>query len=323
MFFIPPNIYLYKKKLTQVFKYIKEFYQKEFNLYYFLLVIILLGIIIYLNYWHFLERRYAAGNKTKWGAFFGYYLLYFIPFVTAFLLQLLFYKNCDYYNNYWFWIIVLLAPAFFSFRINFNFHEGIIKKIWSGNELQFWLRCISWIVRVFVLLIPVFIIWVIKDKSNQPFYGTKALDSIKPYVIMLLVMVPLLAWASTQKDFLSMYPKAKIITQLQMGHQKWRYVVYELCYGFDFISIEFFFRGFLILSLLKICGTHCIIPVACFYCAIHLGKPMAEAISSFWGGLLLGIVSYNTGSIWGGLMVHLGIAWFMEVGGWLGALAKR
>ncbi|MBL0146939.1 MAG: hypothetical protein IPP48_15685 [Chitinophagaceae bacterium] len=73
---------------------------------------------------------------------------------------------------------------------------------------------------------------------------------------------------------------------------------------------------------MHICGTHCIIPVACFYCAIHLGKPMAEAISSFWGGLLLGIVSFNSGSIWGGLIVHLGIAWFMEIGGWLGALVK-
>jgi hypothetical protein len=62
---------------------------------------------------------------------------------------------------------------------------------------------------------------------------------------------------------------------------------------------------------------HCIIPVACFYCTIHLGKPMGEAISSFFGGTILGIVVYNTGSIWGGLIVHLGTAWMMELGGWL------
>ena len=47
---------------------------------------------------------------------------------------------------------------------------------------------------------------------------------------------------------------------------------------------------------------------------------MAEAISSFWGGLLLGIIAFNTGSIWGGLIVHLGIAWLMEAVGWLGGL---
>lgn len=309
--------------MSAVFKYIREFYNKEFNPWYFLLILVLLGGVIYLNYWHFLERRYAAAGKTRWSNFLGYYLLYFIPFATAFLLQLLFFKDCTYYYKLWFWVILLLAPAIFAFRVNFNFHEDLISKIWTGDELQFWLRCINWIVRVFVVLIPIFIIWFIKDKSNQPFYGTRALDNIRPYLIMLLIMVPLLALASTQRDFLSMYPKAKILTQLQVGHQKWRYVVYELCYGFDFISIEFFFRGFLILSLMKICGTHCIIPVACFYCAIHLGKPMGEAISSFWGGLLLGIVSFNTGSVWGGLIVHLGIAWFMEIGGWLGALFKK
>jgi membrane protease YdiL (CAAX protease family) len=309
--------------LSSVFKYIREFYNKEFNLYYFLLILLLLGTVIYLNYWHSLENRFAAGGKTWSANFAGYWLLYFIPFATAFFLQLFFCKDCSYFKKYWFWIILFLAPAFFSFRVNFDFHHPAIKKIWSGDELQFWLRCFNWVIRVFVLLIPVFIIWLIKDKNNQHFYGTRVLDTIKPYLIMLLIMIPLLALASTQKDFLNMYPKAKFLTTLQIGHQKWRYVLYELCYGFDFVSIEFFFRGFLILSLVKICGPHCIIPVACFYCTIHLGKPMAEAISSFWGGILLGIISYNTGSIWGGLIIHLGIAWFMEVGGWLGALLKN
>lgn len=309
--------------MSAVFKYIREFYQKEFNCWYFLLIILLLATVIYLNYWHFLERRYAAAGKTRWSNFAGYYLLYFIPFAAAFLLQLLFYKDCSYYKNYWFWIILLLAPAFFSFRVNFSFHEDLISKFWTGKELQFGLRCINWVVRVLVLLAPVLVIWLIKDRSNQPFYGSKALGDIRPYLVMLLIMLPLLALAATQNDFLSMYPKAKVIDQLQLGHQKWRYILYELCYGFDFISIEFFFRGFLILSLAKICGTHCIIPVACFYCTIHLGKPMAEAISSFWGGLLLGIISYNTGSVWGGLIVHLGIAWLMEGFGWLGALFKK
>lgn len=309
--------------MPAIFKYLQEFYQKEFKLLYFLLIIFLLGILIYLNYRHGLEARFAAGGKTKLSNFVGYYLLYLIPFAAAFFLQLLFYKNCSYYKDYWFWIILLLAPAFFSFRVNFDFHQTIIKNIWSGDAQMFWLRCLNWVVRVVVVLVPVFIIWWLKDKNNQPFYGTAALKDVKPYLIMLLIMIPLIALASTQKDFLQMYPKAKFISQLDLPSKKWYYIFYEICYGFDFVSIEFFFRGFLILSLLKICGPHCIIPVACFYCTIHFGKPMGEAISSFWGGLLLGIISYNTQSIWGGLIVHLGIAWLMETGSWLGSLFKK
>ena len=280
----------------------------------------MLAGIIYLNYWHGLEKKYAAGGKTKLADFAGYYLLYFIPFATAFFLQLFFFKDCSYYKNGWFWIILFLAPAFFSFRVNFDFHQSWVINKWQGADQKFYLYCINWIVRVVVLLIPAFFIWLIKDKNVQPFYGTKALYNAKPYLIMLLIMVPLIALASTQKDFLQIYPKAKMLDQIPVNNfaGKLRYIVFELCYGFDFVSIEFFFRGFLILSLINICGMHCIIPVACFYCSIHLGKPMGEAISSFFGGSLLGIIAYNTGSVWGGLIVHLGIAWMMEIGGWIG-----
>jgi hypothetical protein len=289
---------------------------------YFLLVLCLLGTLIYLNYWHGLEKRYAAGGKTKLANFTGYYFLYLLPFAAAFFLQLIFYKDCGYYKNHWFWIILLLAPAFFSFRVNADFHQQWVRDKWTGEERTMYLYCFNWIVRVFLLLIPVFIVWFIKDKTIQPFYGTKAFDNIKPYLLMLLVMLPLLVLASTQKDFLQVYPKAKVLQQISMhGWQyRWRYIFFELCYGFDFVSIEFFFRGFLILALMNICGMHCIIPVACFYCSIHFGKPMGEAVSSFFGGALLGIIAFNTGSVWGGLIIHLGIAWMMELGGWAGTL---
>ncbi|MDB5279505.1 MAG: Abortive infection protein [Ferruginibacter sp.] len=285
----------------------------------------MLGCLIYLNYWHNLEKKYAAAPTSRLGRFTGYYLLYFIPFACAFFLQLLFFKDCSYYKDAWFWIILFLAPALFSFRVNFNWHQQWLINTWSGPIRLFYLHCLNWVVRVFVLLIPVFFIWFIKDKNIQPFYGTKALDSLRPYLLMLLVMIPLLVVAGTQKDFLQVYPKAKLIDKIPMQNwmDKGRYIVFELCYGFDFVSIEFFFRGFLILALMRICGMHCIIPVACFYCAIHLGKPMGEAISSFFGGSFLGIVVYNTGSIWGGLIVHLGIAWMMEAVGWIGVILGK
>ena len=285
----------------------------------------MLASLIYLNYWHNLERKYIGSGTTRISRFTAYYLLYFLPFAASFFLQLIFFKDCTYYKNAWFWAILFLAPAFFSFRVNFNWQHDWITKTWPGIDQAFYLYSINWVVRVFVLLIPVFIIWYIKDKAIQPFYGTKPLDSVRPYLLMLLVTIPLVAIASTQSDFLAVYPKAKLLNNVPMNNwiDKWRYLVFELCYGFDFVSIEFFFRGFLILSLMRICGMHCIIPVACFYCAIHFGKPMGEAISSFFGGTLLGIIAYNTGSIWGGLIVHLGIAWMMETGGWLGIVLSK
>lgn len=282
----------------------------------------MLGGLIYLNYWHHLEKEYVAAGATNFSRFIRYYLLYLLPFSVAFFLQLLFYKECSYFKNGWFWAILLLAPAFFSFRVNFNFQQNWIISHWPQPQQIFYFYSINWVIRAVVLLIPVFIIWFVKDLGVQPFYGTTQTGKLKQYLLMLLIMIPLLTLASKQGDFLQMYPKAKLLHKIPINNwiDYWRYLVFELCYGFDFLSIEFFFRGFLILSLLSICGTRCIIPAACFYCAIHLGKPMAEAVSSFFGGTLLGIIAYNTRSIWGGLIIHLGIAWMMEIGGWLGIL---
>jgi membrane protease YdiL (CAAX protease family) len=57
--------------------------------------------------------------------------------------------------------------------------------------------------------------------------------------------------------------------------------------------------------------------VALFYFSIHLGKPMMEAVSSFFGGLILGSISYHSKSIWGGLLVHISIALLMELFGFI------
>ncbi|MFZ4058462.1 MAG: CPBP family intramembrane glutamic endopeptidase, partial [Ferruginibacter sp.] len=278
-------------------------------------VLLLLGLMIYLNYWHALEKKYVGGYPTKTANFIGYYLLYFIPFATAFLLQLLVFKNQKYWGNGWFWFILIIAPALFSFRVNFNFHQPLIAEIFEGKDAIFYRYSFNWIVRALVLIIPIVLIWYFKDRLHQPLYGTNGLDTIQPYFIMVLLMLPLLALAATQPDFQEVYPKAQLLKGINSAtiSGKMKYVIFELCYGFDFVSIEIFFRGFLVLSLLSICGYQAIIPIACFYCSIHLGSPMGEAISSFFGGLLLGIIVYNTGSIWGGLFVHLGIAWLMEL----------
>lgn len=155
-------------------------------------------------------------------------------------------------------------------------------------------------------------------QPDQPFYGTARGGSlVKPYGLMLLAMVPLIALASLQKDFLLLYPKWQHMAGVRSASPlgKW---LYELAYGSDFLTIEFFFRGFLVLAFARYAGAAALLPMAVFYCTIHFGKPLGECISSFFGGLLLGMITLRTRSIWGGLLVHLGIAWLMELGGSIG-----
>ncbi len=143
-----------------------------------------------------------------------------------------------------------------------------------------------------------------------------------PYFGLLLVLLPLIALASTQHDFLQVYPKVRNLDFLNgYAHPSWPWkLLYELSYGLDFLGIELFFRGLLVVGLIRFVGTDAILPMAAFYCTIHFGKPLAECISSFFGGLILGVLAVRTRTILGGLIVHLGLAWLMELGGWLGHL---
>jgi hypothetical protein len=139
---------------------------------------------------------------------------------------------------------------------------------------------------------------------------------------MLLFVIPLIVFASTQADFLQTYPKVKNISFLNdYPGTAWLYkLIFEISYGLDFVSIELFFRGFLVIGFIRFAGVNAILPMAVFYCTIHFGKPLAECISSYFGAIILGVIAYRTKSILGGLLVHLGLAWMMEIGGTLGNL---
>jgi len=148
---------------------------------------------------------------------------------------------------------------------------------------------------------------------------TKGFDA-RPYFLLLLLLVPIVALAATRPDFLQFYPKVKNLAFIN-GYTTpvWPWKLgYELSYGLDFLSIELFFRGLLIVGLLRYAGEQAILPMAAFYCTIHFGKPLGECITSFIGGLVLGVLAYRTRSILGGLIVHLGLAWMMELFGFLG-----
>lgn len=274
------------------------------------------AVLIFINYHYGLNDRISILPDTQQYA--GWYLVFLIAFSFAYFLLGVFKKDLPVFRNKKFLLLLLLAPAIFSWKMVFDFDFRL-----SNDPIRnvYWNHVVYWPLRLLVIAAAVFMIWKL-NREKQPFYGTALKDfDFRPYLLMLLIMVPLIAAASTQQDFLAMYPKMKSVSFLKYGEGKgWHKILYELSYGSDFVSIELFFRGFLILAFTKWFGKDAILPMACFYCTIHFGKPLGECISSYFGGLILGIVIYHTRTIFGGLMVHLGIAWMMELGGYLGNL---
>lgn len=300
--------------MRTILSYIRAYY-KQLDLRVFGITTLLMGFFIFCNY----HYRIDPGITVKYDigtSFAGRYLIYQTAFCIPWLLYRLF-GDRNYFKSSRFGLLLLIAPAVFALKtalslpLPFSADPG-----WN----VYWNRVFYWPVLLLITLTLLYVIWKWNDRDT-PFYGWKTKDMHwKPYWIMLLIMLPLIALASTQPDFLSHYPKLQLISGVYAHGEPaiWQKALFELSYGSDFITIETFFRGFIVLAFAKWAGKDAILPMACFYCTIHFGKPLGECISSYFGGLLLGIVVYNTGSIFGGLMVHLGIAWLMEIGGYLG-----
>ncbi|HEX4351514.1 MAG TPA: CPBP family intramembrane glutamic endopeptidase [Polyangiales bacterium] len=128
------------------------------------------------------------------------------------------------------------------------------------------------------------------------------------YGAMLLVVMPFVAYASTTHAFLRVYPKAE-----GAAHSLTTLVIWELAYGFQFLMLECFFRGFLIFALARYIGSLAIFVMVVPYAMIHLGKPIAECFGSILAGIALGTIALRTGSIWGGVLVHCTVAWSMDL----------
>lgn len=298
--------------MKSIFRYIRA-YISGINWLVFAPSLFLISFLIYLNYHHQLYGIIRSYTEER--QYVSWYFIFLGVFSFPYLMQAFFEKTKLFYN--WrFVVLVVLAPAIFAWKMVYTPQLALAEDVYTN---AYWNAVLYWPLKLVVVTFVLLVTWWLFDRKQQPFYGLSSKHfNARPYWLMLLIMVPLIAAASTQPDFLAMYPKLKNITYLAQADNWLNRLLFELSYGSDFFTIELFFRGFLVLAFVKWVGKDAILPMALFYCTIHFGKPMGECISSFFGGLLLGIVTLHTRSIWGGLMVHVGIAWLMELGGYIG-----
>lgn len=297
--------------MKKIFHYL-DIYRRETQALSFFAAALFTAIAVFCNYR--LELNHHLYNFDDVGQFVGWYLLFLSCMLVGYAVQ-----PAPDGKAYWkqrsFIALLLLAPAVFAWKMSYNFSFNFPG---SRDEEQYWNGVVYWPLKLAVMLSMLWLFWRVWGPRDS-FYGwTTRNMSLKPYWIMLLLMIPLIAAASTQRDFLNVYPKLQHVPFLETESAGFFHrILYELSYGSDFIGIELYFRGFLVLAFARFAGSRAILPMAIFYCAIHFGKPLGECISSFFGGIILGVVTYHTRSVIGGLIVHLGIAWLMELGGYV------
>jgi membrane protease YdiL (CAAX protease family) len=125
---------------------------------------------------------------------------------------------------------------------------------------------------------------------------------------MFLVVLPLVVLVAQQPAFLQTYP---FFRQAHLAPTS-TILLWESAYLLQFFALEFFFRGFLLFSLERRLGMNAVWVAMLPYCMIHFHKPPLEAFGAIIAGLVLGYVALRTRSIFGGVLVHVGVAATMD-----------
>ncbi|MDL5047121.1 CPBP family intramembrane metalloprotease [Oscillatoria amoena NRMC-F 0135] len=300
--------------MRKILNYLTNHLREDFNPIRYGLTFLFLALSVYLNYRFDFEDSFLDTQPELLRI--AYYFLthcvaYFIPVAFYVGIQ----KNIIFHSR-GFWVRSLMALFFLSIYRSLPYLDDLIR-ILTDRETQWYAYKIGKnIAGVCILILPFLLFYRIRDTQLKHRYGLNAMRfDFRPYFLMLLLMVPLIAAASFLPDFQEQYPRYEANkAHLHIGVAEWvTALVYELSYGLNFVSIEFFYRGFLVIGMMGVLGRGGVLAMASLYCFLHFGKPMGEAISSIFGGFILGTIAYQTRSIWGGVIVHVGIAWLMEL----------
>ena len=159
------------------------------------------------------------------------------------------------------------------------------------------------------LVIPGFVVRVVFGERLTDAYlaPRNYWRHLPTYAALFLPVGVLVLVFAKSPDFLAQYP-------FYSEHTAWTdLVVWELAYGLQFFALEFFFRGFMLRGLGAELGSMAVIMMVIPYCMIHFGKPLPECLGSIIAGTVLGVLAMDTRSIWGGVTIHMAVAWSMDL----------
>ena len=299
---------------------LKNHFAEDFSWPYYLSLMAFLAVGIVVNYFLEIETSIDRLNGRPVRILY-YFALYGVAYFGGFALMVLFRKQQALIKSKPFWFLALAGLLILSFDSGFPFLTQILEWWHTDIHLYSWTYTVA-VNAVSVLLvgIPLLVVYWLFPISRGSGYGliTPGYDP-KPYVMLLLLMVPVITAASFTPEFIDFYPTYKSNSASEvLNTPKWLpMAVYEFFYGLDFFNLELLFRGFMVIGLSHVMGKEAIVPMVTTYCFLHFGKPVGEQISSIVGGYILGVIAFYTRGIWGGVIIHIGIGWLMEVAAYL------
>lgn len=307
-----------KKSIVSLFNEVVTFAKEDFNAKSYIFTAIVIVAVIFVNYQFHIYRDYIRVSyytgKSEWVMPLFYLSIYFFAAISTLYLR----KRFDILKDYRFYLKSAFFVTLYGLGVGYFRYANWSLSSFLMQERIYILILFSQL-KCFLLFMPLLILMKLTvDRKVSGFYGlAKNTRHFDGYFALFTFLIPFLILISFTPDFLEAYPQFKAWNYTGIfGMETWLYTtIYEIAYSLDFVMTELIFRGTLVIGMMLIMGRTAILPMVVFYVSIHFGKPLAECISSVFGGYILGALAYQTRHIWGGVMVHICIALTMEVMG--------
>lgn len=293
--------------------------KQDFNAreYFFVLAFILVNLTF--NYIFKFDRQYIRPLNSGWeiAARVLFYCWSYYPVIII----LYFFKKDKALLSRRFLLLSGVGLIFHSINAGFPYLYSFLQNTLQDQRLTNWMYKTGSNLEAFVLsTLPLLIVaYFFIEKGKREHLGLTTKTDLTPYFKLLAIVIPCIALAAYEKGLGNYYPTYKPNVVAEVLHWPgWvPPFIYEFAYALDFLNVEFFFRGFLVIGLGRFIGSSSILAMASAYCFLHFSKPIGEAVSSIFGGYILGVISFHTRSIWGGFILHVGVALSMELAAYL------
>ncbi len=301
-----------------ILHYLKEFIRLDFNLKVYLYTVVFLCTAFIINYSLNLEDLMLGKYYGSIGGYVYHFISNTIMYFGIAIPQFIILKEKDKLLNKNFLLFAFSIITIISIQRGFYQYREWSEAITDIFAKKFFVQNVMQLKKVFIYIPLLLVLKIVLLRSEKDFWGSNIKNYYpRPYLLMIAIIAPLVILASFQPDFYKTYPRFKPWTYQEFwGLSKWQMtVIYEFIYGLNFYCVEILFRGALVFGIARFIGKNAILPMVAVYALFHFGKPMGEAISSVFGGYILGIFAYYSKNILGGLTAHLGIAYLMETCG--------
>lgn len=314
-----------ERKMKQIATYLQEYFHETWNATLFAVTGTFLALSFAINYGFDFETHAIERLQDPLLQILFYFLFYGIPFAFTIFVVCAGTDKRMVFRNKQFILLTLFCITLLAVYVTLHNVPAMLSRSDAGlvhlipPQWQWYAtRYASNLAPGLAIILPLFLHWRLVDRENSRFYGFSASHvSLKTYFGILILLAPIVLVASFSSDFQSTYPRYKFGLPLSaLGLERFLAIgLFEVCYGVDFVFVELLFRGFMVMAFARFLGSGAILPMVVVYAFIHFQKPLGEALGSIVGGFPLGVIALRTKSIYGGVILHLGIAYMMEIAG--------